>query len=77
MSLNGAGLFLLSLIFLSVFYVIFNSDVFIGSTLSGFSSLATYGSDGRYTPTLGGELIILTLIIVFYTVSYVLLINLD
>lgn len=77
MSLNGAGLFLLSLLFLAIFYIIFNSDVFISSTLSGFPSLSVYSSDGHYKPTLGGELVILTLILVFYSVSYILLVNLD
>ena len=77
MSLNGAGLFLLSLIFLAIFYIVFNSDVFIASTLSGFPSLSTYSSDGHYKPTLTGELIILSLVILFYSVSYILLVNLD
>lgn len=77
MSLNGAGLFLLSLVFLSFFYILFNSDVFVGSTLANFTNLATYRSDGVYTPTFEGELVILTLIIIFYTVVYLLLINLD
>jgi hypothetical protein len=77
MSLNGAGLFLLSLIFLSFFYILFNSDIFISSALSGFPSLVTYRSDGGYSPTFAGELLILTLVLVFYSVSYILIINLD
>ena len=76
MSLNGAGLFLLSLLVLAFFYIVFNSDIFIESTLSGFDSLAIYNASGGYTPTFMGELVILTLILTFYTTAYVLLLNL-
>jgi hypothetical protein len=76
MSLNGAGLFLLSLLILSFFYITFNSDVFIESTLSGFDALSVYNANGGYTPTFAGELVILLLILTFYTTAYILLINL-
>jgi hypothetical protein len=75
MSLNDGLLFAISLCFLGFYYMIFNSDIFIESALSGpdFSRMIL---DGTYVTTLLGDIVIMIMMIMFYAATYMLLINL-
>lgn len=76
MSLNDATLFIISLLFLSFYYILFNSDIFIDSTIGAYPGLVKALPDGRYVPMLSGEIVILILVVTFYAATYMLLINL-
>lgn len=76
MSLNDSVLFIVSLIFLGFYYMLFNSDIFIESVFSSYPQLSRLTSEGKYVPKLAGDLVLMTLIIMFYAATYLLLINL-
>jgi len=76
MSLNDSVLFIISLLFLAFYYILFNSDIFIDSTIAVYPNLVRALPDGRYAPELMGEMVILILIVTFYAATYLLLINL-
>lgn len=76
MSLNDTIIFIISLLFLAFYYILFNSDIFIDSTIAVYPNLVRPLPDGRYMPEFAGEIVILSLIVTFYTATYLLLINL-
>lgn len=75
MSLNDGLLFAISLCFMGFYYMIFNSDIFIESVLSG-PNFTRMVSDGTYVTNLSGDIVIMILVIMFYAATYMLLINL-
>lgn len=76
MSLNDTLLFILSLIFLGFYYVMFNSDIFIESVLSHYSNLTQMNTEGKHSLKFMGNLVIMILLVIFYAVTYLLIINL-
>lgn len=76
LSLNDSVLFMISLMFLAFYYILFNSDVFIDSTIAAYPPLVKALPNGKYIPEFAGEIVIMILIITFYSATYLLLVNL-
>lgn len=69
--------FLLSLVALVIFCIIFYSDLFIDSVLVHFPELLK--NRGEYdgnSPNIGGNLVIISLIVICYATVYLMLMNL-
>lgn len=76
MDTKDIGLFGLSLAFLMFFYIMFNNDIFINSVLTKFNGLTEPSAINGFVPTNLGNVVIMTFVIICYTIAYLLIINL-
>lgn len=70
------GVLLLAVLSLAIFYIIFNSDLFVESTLKHFPSTLSTDVYGECSPNIKGQLLIMILIILCFLIVYLLAINL-